>query len=554
VAYFLLLVALQSKTDSREQSSMWLAKSIGGTEMKTLDVKLALAFAVLSVLLGSNVWAAYTTVTCNHGETGTCRQANSCSSTDVASAISASAAGGYGTMTSGGLPRADGTFDGDGVYIPNCSSTSVGTLSWSNKNINLRGLNDCTLDVDGLPTSCPTNVSGGFQINITDAGGRKAAFKISHLAFTASGAFINYNNGNPHSSATAAGYFRVDHIKLSLGGGANSIQHYGVVYGLYDHLNITIGATMAPLLEQSEYLNSEYGVGPTVFLGEYSAKRKTPIGTIDNVFIEDSKFTLTSASGLNPLTDTEAGGGHLVFRHNTVTSAGSYFYFYGHWSGTSEWGGYWREFYNNKLVNTRGTENYPFRFEAGSGVIYNNQISGFDDVSVHVDEGRGCGGVTAGASYACDGTRAWDMNAGDSNAPGWPCMGQIGSGCLTTGGCTRGNMDNIPLILWNNGTQATCATGGACTNSLIVRVLDAPGNGGSCTKTTANYIKKTPHTASVGKYNGTVDYSDGNSSMPVTVGTYTNNYKPYNYPHPLQGGGGNDNETVTPPTNLRIAP
>ena len=493
-----------------------------------------LLFIILIILILPVITsAAPTVVDCLYGETGTCRQAESCSAEHINAAIAASATGGYGTMTSGGLPRSDGTFDGDGVYIPDCSSTNIGTIEWSDKNINLRGLNNCTLDAAGLPTSCGTNLTGGFQINVTDAGGRKTSFKLSNFAIS-SELLINYNNSNPHSTAVIAGYFRVHHLKITRTGNQNFLQHYGVVFGLYDHLDIAQGAIANPFLEQSEYLNSEYGDAPDSFMGEFSARLPTPRGTINNVYIEDSKFTITASSGLAPLSDSESGPGHLVFRYNTVTSAGAYVYFYAHWTRADEWDGAWREFYNNKMTCT-DCDGWPFRLESGSGVIYNNQMSGWTDNTVHVDEGRGCGGSNIAHMYDCDGTMDWDMNAGDASAPGWPCAGQIGVGCLSGTSCDRGDQDNIPLILWNNGTQEGCATGGACTNSVTVAVINQDGDADdTCVRATSNYIKKTAHTASVSKFNGAVDYSDGNSSMPATVGTYTNDYAAYTYPHPLR--------------------
>ncbi|MDR2018012.1 MAG: hypothetical protein LBQ00_03940, partial [Syntrophobacterales bacterium] len=66
----------------------------------------------ISMALPSYSLAAYTTVMCRYGETGTCKLAASCSAADIQSAIDASSSGGYGTMNSNGTPRTDGTFDG----------------------------------------------------------------------------------------------------------------------------------------------------------------------------------------------------------------------------------------------------------------------------------------------------------------------------------------------------------------------------------------------------------------------------------------------------------
>lgn len=499
---------------------------------------LALCFLVAQFCVAPPAHA-YTTTTCLHGETGTCRLATC--GTDTQNAIDASSAGGSGYIS----PT---SFDGDGVYIQNCSATSM-SLSWSDKNINLRGQNDCTLDGNNRPTACGTNMNGSFTITVSDAGGRKAAFAISHIAVN-SATLINYSNGNPHSTQAIAGYFRVHHLLFNRSSGSNSLQHYGVVYGLYDHLRVNMTTdSQNPFLEQSEYLNNEYNVAPTKFMGEWSALKETPRGTINNVYIEDSFFNITATSGLCPLSDSESGPGHLVFRYNTVTSAGCYVYFYAHWTRNNEWDGSWREFYRNTMTCSGGCGGgWPFRLESGTGVIYDNQISGWGDNTVKVDEGRGCGGSTGLQMGQCDGSKAWDMNAGDTNAPGWPCASQIGVGCLVSGGCSRGDQDNVPLILWNNGSQSGCATGGSCTNSLSVFVLNQHGEATeTCTRATSNYIKSTAHTAS-GKFNNAVDYCDGLSSKPSTCGTYTNNYTAYTYPHPLQDSG----SAPSAPSNFRF--
>ena len=122
-------------------------------------------------------------------------------------------------------------------------------------------------------------------------------------------------------------------------------------------------------------------------------------------------------------------------------------------------------------------------------------------------------------------------------------------------------MDNVPLILWNNGTQLGCSTGGSCTNSIVLNVNDQDGDSSDvCTRPTSSYIKATAHTASVAKYNGAVDYCQG-AAKPALCGTYANTYTPYTYPHPLQGGSSpadagvpsRDAGTVTADSGVTVA-
>ncbi len=121
--------------------------------------------------------------------------------------------------------------------------------------------------------------------------------------------------------------------------------------------------------------------------------------------------------------------------------------------------------------------------------------------------------VWAGAWGACDGTKAWDGNAGDGAAPGWPCLGQIGRGYDATtslDALVAGTVEqpSEPAYIWNNGEQAGCATGGSCTEMILAFA------------TPAAYIKKTAHAV-----NGEVDFVENSGARP--------SYTAYTYPHPL---------------------
>ena len=185
----------------------------------------------------------------------------------------------------------------------------------------------------------------------------------------------------------------------------------------------------------------------------------------------------------------------------------------------------------------------PIRLESGTGVIFNNTVTGFQSTNTVLDERRGF--FEAGGAFgACDGTKAWDGNAGDPAAPGWPCLGQIGRGPgKTMSQITGGSKQvSVPLYFWNNGTQDGCSTGGACTNSMSATVWDGSAKSNA-------YVKATPHP------NGEVDYVlNGSTSKP--------GYAAYTYPHPLQAGGvvspppppptPPTSTAITPPSNLRV--
>src|SRR5579872_3064407 len=138
-------------------------------------------FAIVAWVLCSFccvVRAQYSTVSCSHGETGTCRQANSCNQSDVQATVNASSSGGkgYASPTS---------FDGDGVYVPGGSCSWSSSVSWTNKNINVIGSN---------PTI--SHSSDAFDVGVSNSGPTAAAFHISGFAFTGStsGDLLNLNS------------------------------------------------------------------------------------------------------------------------------------------------------------------------------------------------------------------------------------------------------------------------------------------------------------------------------------------------------------------------
>jgi hypothetical protein len=246
------------------------------------------------------------------------------------------------------------------------------------------------------------------------------------------------------------------------------------------------------------------------------------LGTNEAVYVEDSTYTGTGGGlGVN---DMEYGG-RMVFRHNTV-SGGTYFQ--SHSARDSNRGGSLKfEVYNNTFTGNgffRG-----FLILSGTGVVFNNTISGYGDSpanSIWFGDQRASQQVVGSQYFACDGSHPWDGNVESS---GWPCMDQIGRGPGTLG-----REPTVPVYLWNNGTTPTCATGGACNNTSVVQLNSDP-------VSLLRYILSA-HS------NGDKDYCIGGSTMPASCGNHTNAYTPYTYPHPLATGASG---TPAPPTGLQ---
>jgi hypothetical protein len=234
-----------------------------------------------------------------------------------------------------------------------------------------------------------------------------------------------------------------------------------------------------------------------------------PISTQNAVYIEDCTFSYTDM--ITPAVfDMEGGGGRIVFRHNRVIDG----FLYNHWNRGGHIGGTKWEIYNNTFIGGAwaAAGGMPGRFQAGTGVIYNNSVTGYG-LGWKVDELRGCGQESGSWLLACDGTHAWDGNI-ESN--GWPCLNQIGRATgISLDPVTHaksGMQASQPAYSWNNGAQATCASGGNCTDSVTIsRYNPCP----------ANVIQSTAHSK------GEFDYvNNGSTPMP--------GYAPYVYPHPLQ--------------------
>lgn len=189
--------------------------------------------------------------------------------------------------------------------------------------------------------------------------------------------------------------------------------------------------------------------------------------------------------------------------------------------------------------------------ENGTGVIYNNKVSGYGLNKAWLGLTRAttafdytgsyygnCWGPS-NSNYAGGATQSYD---GNLEGNGWPCRDQIGRG---SGVALGDAQPSVPLYLWNNGPQDKCynsaASGAACDGTADI-VLNAAG--GTKVGTIADYIKTTAHS------NGDKDYCVGTTTMPASCGNHTNTYAPYTYPHPLQAGV--DTTPPAAPTGLEV--
>jgi hypothetical protein len=365
-------------------------------------------------------------------------------------------------------------------------------------------------------------------IDLESTGSNAPQWRISGMSLSGSGSPI-VTTVWANQSASWRGPFRIDHMEINYpnAGPDGIIAIYGPVYGLIDH-NIFRQSFEAFILT-SGWAGGEDG-SITSLIGGWLASQPFRPGAADYLYIEDNTFEGMGSSGVAAL-DTAYAGGRVVFRHNTLNNTA----LYAHWTSGGTVNSLWWEIYNNKFTWTKPIIVPTMRLHGGgTGLIYNNTMVGFADYNVvQVGEGRFTEqGQSSAPLLFCDGTHNWDGNAGDPNAPGWPCLAQTGRAAgKTIAQIQSGDKPgSFPLYLWNNGSQDKCynpnASGSSCDNSFHISIA-----GGYA----FNYFKSTPHVTS-GYGNGDVDYSI-TTSKPSGAGTHTLVYTPFQYPYPLTAGG-----------------
>ncbi len=407
------------------------------------------------------------------------------------------------TATTGNLTdvqqAVDQALDGDTVCVPAGFYTWASHVGWANKDVTVLGA--------GVGNTVITRDGGDNQYTfyVVLSNATKGQFRISGMTLqgAAQVTSVIYITSST-LAAVPAGRWRIDHLRMNFPTGQRSGVHVtGVNYGVIDH--VTFDWNDGAAIRLAAFLSTECYTG-SLLAGDFANQQALDLGTDRFVVVEDS--TLTAANG-RPLAayDASSGGGRLVWRHNTVTGG----FLYNHWTRGCEMASQVMEIYHNTFIGTAGYSAYPMRIEAGTGVVFNNTVQNYNGGAPYliIDDRRsgGFGGESSAPLGACDGSHAWDGNAGDPLAPGWPCLGQIGRAPgKSFADIQAGDKPaSAPFYFWNNGQEAGCASGGSCTNTVGVYAEPSA------------YVKTTPHP------NGDVDYVE-NTAKP--------GYAPLAYPHP----------------------
>ncbi|CAM5798292.1 hypothetical protein RFUL19S_05237 [Rhizobacter fulvus] len=417
--------------------------------------------------------------------------------------------------------------DGDIVNISagSCSMSRLNSIS--DKNITIQGA--------GKASTLITANSGFGQI--VSNGSKSPKWKLS--GFKLSGTTSNTQAIVVWADAAASwrGPFLINDIELYYPNNTGQgMAIFGPIYGVISNSKFTNYMESAILTGLQLTDSLESGASANSLKGSYAASLAYRPGASDYLYIENNTFVGTSSGGIAAI-DTGYTGGRIVFRHNVLQRAT----LYSHWTTGGNWNTLWWEVYNNTFIWDGNSGYQPMRMQGGgTGLIYNNTISGFSNNNITIGEDR----LTRGSSplNTCSGANSWDGNT-DASAPGWPCLTQTGRDAgKTMAQIQAGNKQaSFPLYLWNNGPQAKCsnpnASSSTCDNSFSVDALNPA------------YFKSTAHSTS-GFGNGDVDWCK-NTAQPAKCGTHNLTYTPYAYPHPLTTGGSAP-VVLSPPSNVRV--
>lgn len=401
-----------------------------------------------------------------------------------------------GTITSALQSAVNSAANGDTVNISagNCSG---GTVSWQNKNIRVMGQGMGSTTVTGLNFNVRTTTAANFRISGMNVGCPGTPWKVD-----------GYNR------TTGIKGWRIDNISFNCGGCTQNIaiNVLGITWGLIDHIAAS-GMGNAIFMQSWAEATNEVNPWPPNAdpgMGGYAWMLPYNLGSDEAVYIEDSSFSMPNGCyfGIGDM----YYGARMVFRHNKVNNA----YWQNHAARSHERGGNAKaEIYNNDFNATDTAWYRAIHMRSGSGVIFNNTIRG-PFTTIQVDNQRSNGQNSSTPFASCNGSRSWDGNDGAANAPGWPCLDQIG----TIPGAKFPNQLRDPVYVWNNGSALGCSTGGSCTvNRTLI------GDGDPYVVSGRDFI---------------------NSSTPKP------GYTPFTYPHPLQSGGSGP-VSLVPPTGLTAA-
>jgi chitodextrinase len=339
---------------------------------------------------------------------------------------------------------------------------------------------------------------------------------------------------------------------------------------------------------------SVYQLGPNSATAWGTSKR----GTANNIFVEDNTFTFTSKStvGMGCIDGWQKAG--MVFRYNTVTNCQLVFHEQGHEGGFTN-----AELYGNSLSTTSGiwTDGDRLVFDQGGGerMYFNNVLfgsTGKSPYALEITHYRSPTNAESGSGLPpCNGSQSFDGNwSPASTYHGYPCWGQPGrkeAGAFGT--LPYGSLSPIYSWLnrWQDGTLANIIISDPWNSATYPTSVHVKANRDYYTS-----VSSGPNTSKTSPFNGTTgmgygpianrpdtctaspnaamesgggvgywatdqgEWNSSNGSTPdgqlyrcSATNTWTLDYIPYQYPHPLVSGTTPPPSDTTPPVASNIA-
>ncbi|MEM2979191.1 MAG: dickkopf-related protein [Methanomassiliicoccales archaeon] len=442
-------------------------------------------------------------------------QANSCSSSDVQTAINAAK-------------------NNDIVLVPagNCTWTSSVIMDVSAKSLQVRGA--------GMDA---TKITASVENAIAIIGEEGYYWALSDMQFLG-------GTGNAIISITGTSKsWRLHHIKFSTTGGPNRLINVsGYTYGVIDHCE-AIGTT------PSEFVTVDGDDWPMW-------GRPQSFGDANAVYIEDNIISWTGHWEGRPVLDGQRGG-RAVFRHNQVTNSIVFVHGYDT-GGTASMMSL--EVYNNEFIITDTMSTWAMLggMRGGTGLWFNNKWTlgsnlWLSNSNIQLAIYR-AGDGPYGWKYGCDGTEIKMCSNIDKD---WRFLGGTRvQDCITDNDCPTGYYCKwkfcsvSKMILCEKNED--CPTGESCSG-----FVDGPKpDGYPCRHQPgfSTHMRSEP----IYGWNNTFTGSQKKSGVVTFMSTvpqlqegrdYFNNtpkpgYQPYFYPHPLTIG---DISPPNPPSNLRIS-
>ncbi len=353
---------------------------------------------------------------------------------------------------------------GDRIFVPAGTETWDNFLNLADKQLIGAGQNNTIISLEGLSQNYlrhPKRISG-FTFNLME--------------------------GNDMINTAVSDGFRIDHCTL----------HNQVGFGATNPIHIIqAGGAGEPhpygLIDQNIMINMRILViGNSVDGGENPCwAEDSTIGTGTNaIFVENNDFSYDgNVTSLNAIDANR--GARYVFRHNTVTDCWLETHsIQANQRGTRSW-----EIYNNTIEATGlfGGLFAAIRLRGGTGVVFNNVISGSFTGGIFLDNDR-CFVPHSYPPGNCDGLSDWDETGG------YPARDQIGRGKDDAGTFPQPQADE-PTYLWNNTFD------GSPLDGVVINNGEAVHSGGSSLHIVEGR-----------------DYYDSTSRPGYTA---------YQYPHPL---------------------